>query len=152
MKKLQALAALLAVTAAPAFAQSMGTVSSVNGVATITSGGKATTLSQGMPLAPNARIVTTSTSSAVVSLNNGCTLSVPPAHAVTLQPNLTCQQLQASLQPIAPVTSVPTTAVMGQSGNRFGGMDAATGVWLAGVAAFVIYEATQDDDAPISGR
>lgn len=148
MKKLHVLAAVCALAAAPAFAQSLGNVVSVNGVATVSTGGTATVLSQGMPLAGGARIVTTSTSSAVVRLNNGCTLTVPPSHGVTLVPNLTCQQQQAALQPIAPVAAMPTTAVMGQRGS---GMDTATGVWLAGVAAFVIYDATHDD-APISGR
>lgn len=151
MKKLHLLAAVCALAAAPAFAQSLGTVISVNGVATVANGGTATALTQGMPLASGSRIVTTSTSSAVVRLNNGCTLTVPPGHGVTLVPNLTCQQQQAALQPLAPVAAMPTTAVMGQRSAGFGGMDPATGVWLAGVAAFVIYEATRDD-GPISGR
>lgn len=150
MKKLRVLAAACAVAAAPAFAQSLGSVVTVNGVATVSSGGTATTLSQGMPLASGARIVTTSGSSAVVRLNNGCTLTVPPAHGVTLVQNLTCQQQQAALQPIAPVGGMPATAVMGQRSSGFG-MDPVTGLWLAGVAGFVIYEATRDDE-PISGR
>lgn len=153
MKKLHLLAAASVLAAAPAFAQSLGTVTSVNGVATVTSGGSASTLSQGMALSQGARIVTTSTSSAVVRLNNGCTLSVPPGHSVTLLSNLTCQQLHASLQPVTPVATVPTTAVMGQARNTVMGFDPVVGIWVAALAAAVIYDATHDaNEVPVSAR
>ena len=96
MKLRTFLAAVAALAVAPAFAQALGTVTSVNGVATVVSGGSATTLTPGMTLANGSRIVTTSSSSVVLSMNSGCTVTVPPGHGVTLLSTLTCQQLQAS--------------------------------------------------------
>ena len=150
MKLRTFLAAVAALAVAPAFAQALGTVTSVNGVATVVSGGSATTLTPGMTLVNGSRIVTTSSSSVVLSMNSGCTVTVPPGHGVTLLSTLTCQQLQASLQPVSPI--VPTTAVMGQS--RGFGMYPAVAIWAAGIVGFAIWDATRDDEdhIPISGR
>lgn len=150
MKVRTLLAALLASAVLPAFGQALGTVSAVDGVATVVTGGHATTLAPGMTLGNGARVVTTSTSSATLRMNSGCTVTVPPGHGVTLSSTLTCQQLQASLQPLAPVG--PATTVMGQSG-RFAGMDPVVALWVAAVLVTAIWDATRNDDVvPVSAR
>ncbi|MBC5785697.1 hypothetical protein H8N03_22335 [Ramlibacter sp. USB13] len=156
MKKVPTLLALLAAfAAAPAFAQAIGTVSSVNGVATVVTGGTATAVTKGMPLLHGSRILTTSSSSTTVQMNDGCTLTVPPGHAVTILSTLTCKQLQAALQPLTP--SGPSTAVMGQGqgGNPpIGlGVNAPVAVWAAAMGLATAYDATRDNgNPPISGR
>lgn len=146
------LIALAGLAAAPVFAQAIGTVSSVNGVATVTTSGGGTTLAAGAPVMNGARIVTTSASSVAVSLNNGCTVNVPPSHGVTLLSSMTCQQAQAAVLPLATVASTaPSTAVMGQGALR--AADPAVLVWGAAVAGMVIWSAVDDDDErPVSGR
>jgi len=145
-------AAIATLVVAPAFAQALGTVTAVTGVATVLTGGSATTLTPGMTLVHGARIVTTSTSSATLRMNSGCTVTVPPGHGLTVLSTQTCQQLQAALLPVTPVG--PSTTVMGQS-SGFGGVDPAVAIWGLGVAGFVVYDATRDgqsDAAPISAR
>lgn len=135
-------AALAALAAAPAYSQALGTVTNVQGVATVTSGTGVTTLAKGAPVLHGSRIVTTSSSTVSLALNSGCMVTVPPGHGVTVLSNMTCQQLQAALQPV-----VPATTVMGQSGG-FAGMDPAVAIWGVGVLATVIYDATRNDDQP----
>lgn len=135
-------AALAAFAVAPAFSQALGTVTNVQGVATVTSGNGVTTLAKGAPVQNGSRIITTSSSTVSLSLNSGCTVTVPPGHGVTVLSTMTCPQLQAAVQPV-----VPATAVMGQSGG-FAGMDPAVAIWGVGVLATVIYDATKNDDAP----
>lgn len=150
IKKL--LISLAAIAVAPAFAQAIGTVGSVNGVATVTTSSGGTTLAAGTPVMHGARIVTTSASSVTLSLNNGCTVNVPPGHGVTLLSTMSCQQAQAAVTPVTPVASAaPATAVMGQGALR--SADPAVLVWGAAIAGMVIWHAVDgDDERPVSGR
>lgn len=152
MQARKLLIALAGLAAAPVFAQAIGTVSSVNGVATVTTGGGGASLAAGAPVMNGARIVTTSASSVTVSLNNGCTLTVPPAHSVTLLSSMTCQQAQAAVLPVTTVANTgPSTAVMGQGALR--SADPAVLVWGAAIAGMVIWHAVDgDDERPVSGR
>lgn len=154
MKVRHVVLALAALAAAPAFSQALGTVSSVNGVATVTTSSGGSTLSVGAPLANGSRVITTSNSSATLSLANGCTVEVPPGHGVTLLSTMTCKQQQAAVQALTPVARpAAATAVMGQSGTRVMGFDPAVAVFVGATAAMAIYDATyDDDDRPISGR
>jgi hypothetical protein len=149
------LAVVAALAVAPAFGQTIGTVTSVTGVATVTTSSGGTTLAPGAPVVHGSRIVTTSGSSATLSLNSGCTLVVPPSHAVTVLSSMTCQDLQAAVKPMGAVAAGPGTSVMGQSGFSTGGLDPAVAIWGAGVIGTVIYAATRDengDNQPLSGR
>lgn len=146
MKLKNLLVAIATCSAFPVFAQALGTVTNVEGVATVASGSNVTTLAKGAQVMNGSRIVTTSGSSVTVALNSGCALTVPAGHAVTVVSTMTCQQLQAAVQPVR-----PATAVMGQSG-RFAAADPAVLIFAAAVAATAIYDATQDDDVPVSPR
>jgi hypothetical protein len=141
--------ALSAVACASAMAQaSLGTVTSVKGVVTATQGNSGTTLAAGTQIANGARIVATSTGSATLQLNSGCTVTVPAGHAVTVLQSMTCDQLSAAVRPVSP------TAIMGQNqGSTFANPGLFNGIIIAGGAAVVIggvREITRDDD--VSGR
>lgn len=142
------LLALAAFGCFSAFAQApLGTVSQVEGVVTATQGATGVTVAPGTPIQNGMRFVTTSRGSVTLRMNNGCTVSVPSGHGVTVLQSMTCQQLTAAVQPVAPV---PTQ-------TAFGGGAAAGGavgiVFGAAVAAAIISDATDDDDiaqAPLS--
>lgn len=143
------LLAATAVAAASVFAQSaVGTVTSVNGVVTATHGTSGMAAVAGAPIHGGTRFVTTSNGSVSLRLNNGCQVTVPAGHAVTVMSNMTCQQLTASIQPVA-----PNTTVMGQSAAANVGV--VNGVVVAGailVAAGIIQIEADDDDTPVSAR
>jgi hypothetical protein len=85
LKKL--LVALSSLAAAAAMAQSLGTVSNVQGIVTATQG-------------------------ATLALNNGCVVTLQPGQAVTVLQSMTCQQLTAAVQavPVAPAAAVAAGA------------------------------------------
>jgi len=148
--------AFAAFAAASAFGQGVATATSVNGVATVVSGGSATTLAPGMPLVEGARIVTTSSATATLRTNSGCTLVVPPAHAVTLVSAMSCQQLQAALQPVGPAQA---TSAMGQGPGSGAnppvglGVNAPVAVWAAALGLAIAYDAVhKEDETPLSGH
>lgn len=151
MQTRRILLALAALAAAPAFAQALGTVTSVNGVVTVTTSTGGTRLVEGAPIVHGSRVVTTSASSVTLRLANGCTVNVPPAHGVTVLSTLSCQQLQAAVLPLAPVAATPATNVMGQAGGgMFSDGNAVVGLWAAGVLATVVYDLTEDDDVVVA--
>lgn len=151
--------AFAALAAAPAFAQSLGSVSSVTGVATMTTNTGGTAVVAGAPVVNGARIVTTSTSTVTVSLNNGCKVSVPPAHGVTFSSTMNCQQAMAAVQPVTPVASRPTTTVLGQSSSGGGG-GLPVAIWAAAIGIATVADAVDNDGdnppavvpPPISGQ
>jgi hypothetical protein len=147
LKKL--LFALTATVAASAFAQApVGTVATVEGVVTATQGTTGVTVAPGTTVQEGMRFVTTSSGRVVLRLNNGCVLTVPPASAVTVQSNLSCQQLAAAVQPL-----MPATATMGQSG-LLANVGVVNGVIAVGaVGIFLgIADAINDDDEVLSVR
>src|SRR3954469_25525040 len=106
--------ALVCLFAASAFAQAqLGAVTSVNGVATVTSGTVGTAIGAGAPIVEGARVITTSTGSVTFRLNNGCTVTVPAGHAVTVSSALSCQQLQAAVQPVSTAVTTTTATTTG---------------------------------------
>jgi len=151
MKKL--LLALAALAAAPAFAQALGVVESVNGVATVTTGTTGLAIAPGAQIMHGSRVITTSSGSVNLRLNNGCTATVPPGHGVTVLSTQTCEQLRAAIQPVTTTVNTVTTRTtvpVGAVGfTPTGGVAAAV---LLGAAALAIANDDDDDDAPLSPR
>lgn len=101
-KTIVVLSSLLAASAA--MAQTLGTVSNVQGIVTATQGATGTTVAPGSAIVNGTRYVTTSTGSVTLTLNSGCVLTLQPGQAVTVLQSMTCQQLTAAVQavPVAP--------------------------------------------------
>jgi hypothetical protein len=115
MKKL--MFALIALSGVAAFAQApLGTVSNVEGVVTATQGSSVVTVTPGAQIQNGMRFITTSSGSVTLRLANGCTVTVPPNHGLTVVQTMTCQQLTAAVQPVTPVaaqsTFLPSSAVV----------------------------------------
>src|SRR3712207_4600968 len=97
VKKLLLVAATL--TASTTFAQtSIGSVVNVNGVVTATQGTTGVTVAPGTAIQNGTRFVTTSNGSVTLRLNNGCQVTVPANHGVTVLQTMSCQQLTAAVQ------------------------------------------------------
>ena len=156
-KKLTAaLVSMLAAGSLLAQAQ-IGTVTSVNGVATVTSGVVGTAIAPGAPIVEGARVITTTSGTVTFRLNNGCTVTVPPGHAVTILNSMPCQQLQAAIRPVS--TAVQTTTATTTGTVPAGvGIGAASPTAIAGFAALLtvgaIAAANSNDsgNTPLSGR
>ena len=152
MKLKNLLLALTAFAAAPVFAQAIGTVTTVNGVATVTTGTTGTAIVTGAPIMHGSRVITTSSGSVTLRLNNGCTVTVPPGHGVTVLSNLTCEQLRASIQPVTTTVTTTTTATQVPVGiGPFTGSTAlAAGALVLGAGLLIAND--DDNDQPLSGR
>lgn len=153
LKKL--LLALAALTASAAWAQApLGTVTSVNGVATVTTGTTGTAVTVGAPIVNGSRVITTSTSSVSFRLNNGCALTVPPGHAVTVLADRTCDQLRAAMQPVTTTVQTATIATRVPVGPPIIAGAGATGVaaGLIGAALLASQIDNNDNDRPLSAR
>jgi hypothetical protein len=146
------LLAAFALAAGSALAQApLGTVVNVNGIATVTTGTSGTAIVTGAPIVHGSRVITTSNGSVTVRLNNGCTINVPPGHAVTILSNLTCQQLVAAVQPTA--TTVTTTTVPVAVSPTFGAPNGAMVAVGALIGVGILAAAVDDDDdPPLSAR
>jgi hypothetical protein len=145
-KKLGPIVLGLLASAALAQAQ-LGTVTSVNGVATVTTGTTGTAITAGAPIVEGARVITTTSGSVTFRLASGCTVNVPAGHAVTVSSSLSCQQLQASVRPVT--TAVTTTSTTTSGTVPAGvGIGTPTGAAIAGFAALLAVGliATNDDD------
>lgn len=148
-KKLLLVSTVLA--SAAAFAQEpLGTVTTVHGVVTATQGATGMTVAPGVAVQNGMRFVTTSNASVTLHLNSGCTVTVPPAHGVTVLQSMTCRDLVAAVQP------VQTTTVLGQNGDGF--MPTTTlvngviGVGALGILAGAIEVSGESTpNAPLSG-
>lgn len=142
------LLAVSALVAASAFAQTgpLGSVTNVEGVVTATQGVTGVTVVPGTPVQNGMRFVTTSRGTVSLRLNSGCTLTVPPSHAVTVSRDMTCQQLIAAVQP-----AVPVAGVQGQFAPSAALVNGVVAVGGIAVAAAVLHGVTKDD-APLSGK
>lgn len=145
VKKL--LLALSMIAAGSAFAQApLGTVTNVEGVVTATQGATGVTVGPGTAVQNGMRFVTTTRGTVTLQLNSGCTVTVPPAHGVTVLQSMTCQQLTAAVQPVVPIASAALSAP---------GVGVINGVILVGgiaVAAGILHEATTNNDNHLSGQ
>jgi hypothetical protein len=141
MKKL--LAALSTIACASVMAQgALGTVTNVQGVATATTGTSGAAVAPGTAITNGMRIVTTSSGSVTLRMNSGCTVSVPANSGVTVLQSMSCQQLQAAVQPVG-----VSTAGFSPNPAFFNGIIAAGGILVVGG---VIREVTRDQDENVS--
>lgn len=139
------LLALSALIGASAFAQApLGTVSNVQGVVTATQGSTGVSVGPGSAIQNGMRFVTTSNGSVTLRLNNGCTVTVPPGHGVTVLQTMTCQQLTAAVQPV-----VPAVAASPAFAPNPGVVNGLVAVGAAAVAIGVVRALTDDDDAVV---
>jgi hypothetical protein len=121
--------ALSTVAVASAFAQaSLGTVTTVEGVVSATVGTTGVNVTPGTQVRDGMRFVTTSRGSVTLQMNSGCSVAVPPANGVTVLSSMTCQQLQAAVQPIVPVASQSTGVGAGNVAIAVGGAAIAIGI------------------------
>jgi hypothetical protein len=101
--------------ASTVFAQtSLGTVGNVQGLVTDTDGASVSSTSPGEAIVDGERFVTSSSGSVTLQLNNGCTLTLQPNQAVTIDSRMTCREL------VGAVTPVGGAALAGGAGGSAG--------------------------------
>ena len=89
------------VVASVAFAQaSLGTVGNVQGLVTDTDGATVSTTTPGEVIRDGERFVTSSNGSVTLQLNNGCTITLQPNQAITIDSRMTCRELMAAVTPV----------------------------------------------------
>lgn len=121
-----------ALLASSAFSQSpppqaLGTVGNVQGLVTDTDGATVTSTSPGEVIRDGERFVTSSSGSVTLQLNNGCTITLQPNQAVTIDSRMTCREL------IGAVTQV------GGAGLAAGGFTGGgAGAGLLGIGALTL--------------
>jgi hypothetical protein len=101
LKKSFAVLAILAVSAA-AIAQTtapaqLGTVQSVQGLVTVSDGTSIGNVVNGSPIIDGSRFVTSSSGSATLKFDNGCTVELKPSRALTLQGKQNCDEVVAAI-------------------------------------------------------
>lgn len=90
-----------ALLASAAFAQeSLGTVENVQGIVTDTEGDSVSSTNTGEPIHDGERFVTSSSGSVTLKMNNGCTITLQPNQAVTIDSRMTCRELLAAITPV----------------------------------------------------
>lgn len=149
------LLAIAALSAAAASAQApIGTVTSVNGVVTVTTGTTGTAIAAGAPVLAGSRVITTSTGSATLRLNDGCVITVPAGHALTVVAGRTCEQLRGAMQRVTTTVTTTTNTVATRIpvGTGFAPAAGAIPAFAGLLAAAVIASEVADDDAPLSPR
>ena len=139
-----------ALLASVAFAQgdapSLGTVRNVEGVVTDTDGASITSTGPGEAIHDGERFVTSSSGSVTLQLNNGCTITLQPNQAVTINQSMTCRELVAAVEPVAaPGLGLGRFVAAGSPGL---GALAVGGLFLAGYGV----HRGLDKDADVSGR
>lgn len=133
-----------ALAMASAFAQeSLGTVGNVQGLVTVIDGASGGTVSPGAPITEGMRFMTTSSGSATLQLNNGCTLTLQPGQAVTVHDRMTCPAL------VAAVENLDGVAVLAGAGGSAGKGILAVGALAAG--GFALHRVL-DSNPNLSGR
>jgi hypothetical protein len=139
MKKKLSVALTMLACASVMAQGTLGTVTNVQGVVTATQGTTATSVAPGQAIANGTRFVTTSSGSMTLRLNTGCTVTLQPGQAVTVLQSMSCQELAASVRPVA-VAAGPGFA---PSPALLNGLIIAGGI---AVVAIGVRELTRDDD------
>lgn len=89
----------------PSWAQSpapaVGTIQSVQGLVTISQGATLGNAAPGTALTNGAIVVSTCGASTFIQLRNGCSVPLSPSQAVTVNTDLSCDQLLNSVQQLA---------------------------------------------------
>lgn len=129
LRKTVASLCVIAMTGA-AFAQapSIGTVTKVEGLATLNDGTVVSNATVGAPIRDGMTIVTSSTGNFTMTLSSGCVVTLEPNKMVTVNSQLTCTQLIASVQ------SVPGAQGGAVFAGGSGAIPAVIGMTLLGVA------------------
>lgn len=133
-----------ALLASLAYAQAqVGTVGNVQGLVTDTDGASVSSTTPGERIVDGERFVTSSNGSVTLQLNNGCTLTLQPNQAVTIDSRMTCRELTAAVTPVGGPPGAP-----GFAGTKAGG--------LIGVAAltagFFVVDRAMDKNPNVSGQ
>ena len=120
--------------------QSLGTVTKVQGLVTDTDGVSVTSTNPGEMIVDGERFVTSSNGSVTLELNNGCTITLEPNQAITIDSRQTCRALIATISRVG--------------GNAIAQGNAARGLlFVAGLAAggFAL-DRVLDKNPNLSGR
>lgn len=147
LKSLSIIASALLASAAfaqnaPVSQESLGTVRNVQGVVTDTDGASVTSTEVGEAIHDGERFVTSSSGFVTLQMNNGCTITMQPNQAVTIDKRMNCRELLAALG-----------SVGGAGALAFGGAAAGNGALAAGAlvaGGFVLHRAL-DRNPSISG-
>ena len=108
MKKFTFLLSLGAFFTVVSFAQTsppeaVGVVTRVEGLVTVSQNNVLGNVSKDEVVLQNARVVTTSSGSTTIRLNNGCIIDLKPNQAVTVDFRRECKAILASIQPAGAV-------------------------------------------------
>ena len=114
--------------------ESVGVVQSVNGLVTVSQGNTLGNVVEDEKILSGARVVTTSTGSTVIKLNNGCIISLAPNQAVTIDSRLECKALVAGIVGTGAVAAGAAT-VAGTSTATAASASTAAGIGGGGVMA-----------------
>ena len=145
-----------ALIASAAFAQnepSLGTVRKVEGLVTDTDGASVTSTELGEAIHDKERFVTSSSGSVTLQLNNGCTITLEPNQAVTIDKNMTCRELIAAVEPVGRAAGLGLGRFAAEGSPGCGAL-AVGGLILGGYAVHRQFD--KDDDRgrnqDLSGR
>ena len=108
MKKFTLLLSLGTLFTAVSFAQipspeAVGVVTRVEGLVTVSQGNTMRNAFKDEVILQNARVVTTSSGSTTIRLNNGCVIDLKPNQAVTVDFKRECKVILAAIQPAGAV-------------------------------------------------
>lgn len=137
-----------ALLASAAFAQnapSLGTVRSVEGLVTETDGASVMSAEAGKPIHDGERFVTSSSGKITLQLNNGCTITLEPNQAVTIDEKMTCRALVAAVEPVGTATGLGLGRFVA-AGSPAAGAFAVTGLVLAGYVVHRAFDGKKEDD------
>lgn len=102
-------ALLVALAFSPVWAQTpapvVGTTQNVQGLVTVSQGNTLGNAASGTTLVNGARVVATSSGSALVSLNNGCQIPLAPNQSVIVNVGLSCNAQLASVGAVGVVAA-----------------------------------------------
>ena len=116
MKKFTLLLSLGTLFTAVSFAQTpspeaVGVVTRVEGLVTVSQGNTMRNAFKDEVILQNARVVTTSSGSTTIRLNNGCVIDLKPNQAVTVDFKRECKAILAAIQPAGAVSGVGAAGV-----------------------------------------
>ncbi len=78
---------------------SVGNVTNAQGLVTMSDGTTFATAAPGSAVVDGTRFITSTGANVTITLNSGCVITLDANQSVTILQNLSCAQLQASIQP-----------------------------------------------------
>lgn len=137
MKKLAVLFVVGSLAAAASAQETVGTLQGVSGVVSISGKNIVSRAKDGVSVTEGASVLISSTGKATLVLKNGCTVSLGANQHLTVNSNLPCEQMTASVKHLFPayqVAQAPVRAGIPGSGMP-GALDAGVIATPGGVAA-----------------